>query len=115
MPNDSFNATPGLVLASGSATRRQLLDRLRLDYRIDPADIDERLGDGESAAEACLRLAREKAIAVAGRHPGQVVLGSDQLLSWMAGFWASRATRGLPVASSSASPAKRSPSTSLSA
>lgn len=86
MPNDSINPTLGLVLASGSATRRQLLNRLRLDYRIDPADIDERLGDTESAGEACLRLAREKAIAVADRHPGQVVLGSDQLLAWDGGI-----------------------------
>ncbi|MDG4866737.1 Maf family protein [Guyparkeria sp. 1SP6A2] len=86
MPNDPTNPGPGLILASGSATRRHLLDRLRLDYRIDPADIDERLGDKEPAAEACLRLAREKAIAVAARHPGHVVLGSDQLLSWEGGI-----------------------------
>lgn len=75
-----------LVLASGSATRRQLLDRLQLPYSIDPADIDETVAADEPAAEACRRLARAKAERVAGRHPEAVVLGSDQLLAWRGGI-----------------------------
>ena len=77
---------PSLVLASGSATRRALLDRLRLPYRIDPADVDETLTADETPAEACLRLAQLKADTVAARHPGAVVLGSDQLLAWDGGI-----------------------------
>lgn len=77
---------PSLVLASGSATRRALLDRLRLPYRIDPADVDETLAADETPAEACLRLAKLKADTVAARHPGAAVLGSDQLLAWDGGI-----------------------------
>ncbi|MFP4638910.1 MAG: Maf family protein [Guyparkeria sp.] len=80
------NVPDRLILASGSATRRQLLDRLRLQYAVDPADIDETLAPGEPAGDACRRLAREKATRVADRHPGAVVLGSDQMLSWRGGI-----------------------------
>ncbi|MFI9653820.1 Maf family protein [Guyparkeria sp. GHLCS8-2] len=77
---------PDLILASGSATRRQLLDRLQIPYTVDPADIDETLAANEPAEEACRRLARAKADRVAGRHPDAVVLGSDQMLSWRGGL-----------------------------
>ncbi|RRQ24646.1 septum formation protein Maf [Guyparkeria sp. SCN-R1] len=77
---------PDLILASGSATRRQLLDRLQIPYTVDPADIDETLAANEPAKEACQRLARAKADRVADRHPGTVVLGSDQMLSWRGGL-----------------------------
>ncbi len=77
---------PDLILASGSATRRQLLDRLQIPYTIDPADIDETLAANEPAEEACRRLARAKAARVAERHPDAVVLGSDQMLSWRGGL-----------------------------
>ncbi|MFN2382240.1 MAG: nucleoside triphosphate pyrophosphatase [Guyparkeria sp.] len=77
---------PDLILASGSATRRQLLDRLQIPYRVDPADIDETLAASEPARNACLRLAREKAARVAARHPNAVVLGSDQMLAWRGGI-----------------------------
>ena len=77
---------PNLVLASGSPTRRALLDRLGLPYRADPADVDETIAADESPAEACLRLAQLKADTVAERHPGTAVLGSDQLLAWEGGI-----------------------------
>ena len=77
---------PDLILASGSATRRQLLDRLRIPYTVDPADIDEILAVNEEAEAACRRLARAKADRVAERHPDAVVLGSDQMLSWRGGL-----------------------------
>lgn len=72
---------PILVLASSSVTRRALLDRLGLPYQIDKPDIDERVHEYEAADAACLRLAREKARTVAARHPGSVIIGSDQLVS----------------------------------
>jgi septum formation protein len=72
---------PSLVLASSSITRRALLDRIGIPYQIDKPDIDERVHEHEEAHAACLRLAREKASTVAERHPGSVVIGSDQLVS----------------------------------
>ncbi len=80
------NAPDRLILASGSATRRALLDRLQLHYTVDPADIDETIAPDEPASDACRRLAREKAARVASRHPGAVVLGSDQMLAWRGGI-----------------------------
>lgn len=72
---------PSLVLASSSTTRRALLDRLGIPYQIDKPDINERILERETVQAACLRLAREKAGMVAERHPGSVVIGSDQLVS----------------------------------
>lgn len=80
------HASPRLVLASGSATRRALLDRLQLTYAIDPADIDETRQAEESPEAAARRLARDKAECVADRHPDAVVLGSDQMLAWRGGI-----------------------------
>jgi len=77
---------PNLVLASGSPTRRALLDRLGLPYLVDPADVDETIAGDESSADACLRLAQLKADTVARRHPRAAVLGSDQLLAWEGGI-----------------------------
>lgn len=67
-----------LVLASGSPARRELLDRLGLAYVVDAPDIDETRADGEPPADYVRRLSREKAQAVAARHPGALVIGSDQ-------------------------------------
>jgi septum formation protein len=53
---------------------------LGIDHIVDPADIDEAV-DSEIPAEVlAVRLAREKALAVAERRPGQVVLSADTLV-----------------------------------
>ncbi|MGZ5202444.1 MAG: Maf family nucleotide pyrophosphatase [Telluria sp.] len=70
---------PRLVLASSSAYRRELLARLRLPFEAHAPDIDERPLAGETPTATALRLAREKAAAVAARVPGALVIGSDQV------------------------------------
>lgn len=70
---------PNLILASGSSGRRALLDRLKLDYRIVPPDIDESPRPGETPPELVARLARAKAETVFAVHPEAVVIGSDQV------------------------------------
>ncbi len=70
---------PALILASSSAYRRELLARLRLPFTVDVPDIDETPLPGEGPADTALRLARDKAAAVAARHPGSLVIGSDQV------------------------------------
>ena len=72
-------APPGLILASGSPYRRGLLERLGLPFVQDPPGIDEPIAAGEAPAEAVMRLARAKATAVLARHPGAIVIGSDQV------------------------------------
>ena len=78
-----MNPTPAsstpLILASSSAYRRELLGRLRLPFTVDVPDIDETPLPGETPAATALRLAHAKAAAVAARHPGSLVIGSDQV------------------------------------
>ena len=70
---------PRLILASSSAYRRELLGRLRLPFEAIAPDIDETPRPGETPAVTALRLAREKAAAIAASHPGALVIGSDQV------------------------------------
>ena len=66
-----------LILASASPRRRELLSQLGLAFTVSAADIDETPREGEAAEAYVLRLAREKALAVAARHPGAWVLAAD--------------------------------------
>ena len=70
---------PSLVLASASPRRRELLDQLGLHYIIVPADIDETRRDCESPRDYVQRMAREKALVVAARYPGEgrAILAAD--------------------------------------
>lgn len=75
-----------LILASTSATRKALLTGAGLRFEASPAQIDERaieadcLGKGGSGRDVALRLAEAKALDVAARHPGALVIGGDQVL-----------------------------------
>jgi septum formation protein len=77
--NQSQSPSPPLVLASSSVYRRELLQRLGLPFTVDVPAIDEAPLAGESPSATALRLAREKARAVAARHPASLVIGSDQV------------------------------------
>ncbi|MCK0536214.1 Maf family protein [Alcanivorax quisquiliarum] len=70
---------PPLVLASSSPFRRSLLQRLGLTFSCHSPDIDESTQPGETPVELVMRLAREKARAVAAQYPGALVIGSDQV------------------------------------
>ena len=75
-----------LVLASGSATRRAMLERAGLTVTIDPPNVDEGAvkrdchARGLNAGDTAMELAIAKAMQIAPRHPGHVVLGADQML-----------------------------------
>ena len=71
--------TPTLLLASSSPFRRQLLDKLKLDFIHQSPDIDESRHEGESPTALVMRLAREKALALADQHPDTLIIGSDQV------------------------------------
>ena len=68
-----------LVLASTSPYRRELLSRLGLPFAVEGPDVDETARAGEAPAATAARLAQAKARAVAARHPGAWVIGSDQV------------------------------------
>jgi septum formation protein len=68
-----------LVLASTSIYRNELLKRLQLPFETASPDVDETPLPGESAQATSLRLAQEKARAVAADYPDALIIGSDQV------------------------------------
>ena len=70
---------PGLLLASTSRYRGQLLERLRLPFAAVRPEVDEGALEGESPRALCVRLGRAKARAVAERGGDAWVIGSDQV------------------------------------
>ncbi len=68
-----------VILASTSRYRRELLTRLRLPFDVQSPDVDETPLPGETPHDLAVRLALEKANAVAARFPDAVVIGSDQV------------------------------------
>jgi septum formation protein len=69
------------VLASASPRREELLRSLGLSFTILPAHIDETWQEGETPAAHVRRLAREKAAAMAVKHPQAIVLGADTIVA----------------------------------
>lgn len=71
-----------LVLASASPRRLDLLARIGVTPDlVVPADIDESVPQGEMPRDHALRLAREKAEAVAAHHPDALVLAADTVVA----------------------------------
>jgi len=68
-----------LVLASTSAYRRALLQRLRLRFECAAPGADESALAGERPEQTAWRLSLDKARAVAHRFPDALVIGSDQV------------------------------------
>jgi septum formation protein len=76
---------PSLVLASGSPRRRQLLERAGFAFAVQAANIPEERAPGEPPERFALRLAQEKALAVAlaradGHAQHRPVLGADTIV-----------------------------------
>lgn len=71
--------SPTLILASSSRYRRGLLEKLGLNIRAIAPNIDESPLAGEKPQDLALRLAEQKARAVAIEHPGALIIASDQV------------------------------------
>ncbi len=56
-----------------------LLQRLCKSFECHPPDLHETAHPGESPNDLVIRLARQKASAIAALHPKAIVIGSDQL------------------------------------
>ena len=69
-----------VILASASPRRRELLTLIGIVHEVIPADIDESERRGEQPADHAERLAREKAIAVAHRHPDALIIAADTIV-----------------------------------
>lgn len=70
----------GLLLASKSPRRSELLARTGLSFKTDAPDVDERCS--LPAPEAVSFLSRLKAEAAAKAHPGDYILAADTLVSF---------------------------------
>jgi septum formation protein len=70
---------PELILASSSPYRRELLARFGLAFEAIAPGVSEAQIPAEFPADRALRLAAEKARAVARQQPRAVVIGSDQV------------------------------------
>ena len=81
MSAEKGGSAGALVLASTSPFRRQLLERLGLEFQCVAPPVDEEcLKDGGRAPEEVATvLARAKALAVLDLHPEAIVIGADQV------------------------------------
>ena len=83
-----------LILASGSASRRQMLTAAGLAFEVAPSGVDEAIvkrdletrpgvtpASLEFGRETARVLARAKALEVSARHPHATIIGADQTLT----------------------------------
>jgi nucleoside triphosphate pyrophosphatase len=74
------------ILASGSASRRQILTDAAVPFTAQPADVDEEslkirlLAKGAAVRDIAVHLAEAKALDVSNLRPDALVLGADQTL-----------------------------------
>lgn len=75
-----------IILASGSATRRVLLENAGVPFVVDTAPVDEAAVkqamrvETDNPARVAEVLAELKATRVSARYPGTIVIGADQML-----------------------------------
>jgi nucleoside triphosphate pyrophosphatase len=65
------------ILASSSPRRRELLASIGIAFDVVPSDVPEERQAGEAPEEYVARLSREKALAVASKHPSQWIIAAD--------------------------------------
>lgn len=76
-----------LVLGSGSPARRRLLENAGVAFEVARAEVDERAIegplrlDGATPEDIATALASAKALDIAARRPGDLVIGADQVLA----------------------------------
>jgi septum formation protein len=65
------------ILASSSPRRRELLASIGAEFDVVPSHVPEEHQPGEAPEEYVARLSRDKANAVAAKHPSQWVIAAD--------------------------------------
>ena len=71
---------PELILASSSPRRQELLREIGIPFEVHAANINEDQFAHEPPIAYALRLAQEKAEAVAAQYPQSYVLGADTIV-----------------------------------
>lgn len=70
----------GIILASASPRRAELLESAGIRFSVVPGHIDETPLPGEQPVDHVLRLAREKAVEVARREDGRLFVAADTIV-----------------------------------
>ena len=70
----------GVVLASRSPRRIELLTAQGISFTVDPADIDESVRTGEKPHDYVGRMSASKHAVVAARHPHDTVVAADTIV-----------------------------------
>ncbi len=68
-----------LILASSSASRKMILDKLGAPYQAIAPDIEEIVLPNESVENHVLRLAKDKALKIAEKPPAALIIGCDSV------------------------------------
>jgi septum formation protein len=69
-----------IILASGSPRRAELLKLITREFKIIPADIDEKLPEHITVNSSAEYLAVQKSLAVANNFPHDTVIGCDTIV-----------------------------------
>jgi septum formation protein len=70
----------GLILASKSPRRNNLLRQIGLNFEVIPSGVNEDFFQGETPGAHVLRLADAKALEVGNRYPDRWVIGADTVV-----------------------------------
>lgn len=70
-----------VILASGSPRRKELLQKLGLQFTVVPSQYDEQLDDSRSPEAVAIELGLGKAMEVAQRFPEAIVIGGDTIVT----------------------------------
>lgn len=73
---------PPIILASTSIYRKELLQKLQINFICAAPNIDETPQKNEPPKQLALRLAKEKAIAIKQQYPQHIIIASDQVASF---------------------------------
>ncbi|MFN2364298.1 MAG: nucleoside triphosphate pyrophosphatase [Halarsenatibacteraceae bacterium] len=69
-----------LILASASPRRKELLNRLKLDFKVEPSKINEDQYKAENPIELVKLLAVEKAREVGSRYDNGIIIAADTIV-----------------------------------
>lgn len=75
-----MNMKREIILASASPRRKELLEKLDLEFSVCPADIDESLLPDEDTGMYPLRTAVQKAMAVAKTAENAIIIAADTVV-----------------------------------
>lgn len=76
-----MDAPRQIILASQSPRRKELLEKMGLQFTIVPSSFEERLDNARSTEAVALELATGKARNIAKRFPEAIVIGSDTIVA----------------------------------